>query len=148
MTLTENFIRDAIHLDSDAEIIYGSDEVFDTYPCRFATVEFMLTATDTLVEVADRIRMEKGYIPMHAHYISYSVFSKATTLFKAVNKELSKENDKLVQFPELVKKDDAMSNVINDILAEYGDTPISVIEAWLSTSGTKVKEYIKGLLEE
>lgn len=65
MTLTENFIRDAIHLDSGAEIMYGSDEVFDTYPCRFATVEFMLTATDALIEIADRIRMEKGYLPMH-----------------------------------------------------------------------------------
>ncbi len=37
----------------------------DTYPCRFPTVEFELMATDALVEVADRIRMEKGYLPMH-----------------------------------------------------------------------------------
>lgn len=66
MTLTENFIRDAVQLDSGAEIIYGSDEFFDTYPCRFQTVEFMLSATDALVEVADRIRMEKGYSPMHS----------------------------------------------------------------------------------
>ena len=65
MTLTENFIRDAVQLDSGAEIIYGSDEFFDTYTCRFPTVEFMLSATDALVEVADRIRMEKGYFPMH-----------------------------------------------------------------------------------
>lgn len=85
---------------------------------------------------------------MHAHYISYSAFSKASKLFKTVNAELSNENDRLVRFPELVKNDDAISNVINDILAEYGDTPISVVEAWLSTSGTKVKEYIKRLLEE
>ena len=65
MTLTEKFIADAIQLDSGAEVIYGSDQMCDTYPCRFATVEFQLMATDALVEVADRIRMEKGYLPMH-----------------------------------------------------------------------------------
>ena len=65
MTLTENFIQNAIHLDAGAEVMYGSDQMCDTYPCRFATVEFQLMATDALVEVADRIRMEKGYLPMH-----------------------------------------------------------------------------------
>jgi hypothetical protein len=65
MTLTENFIREAIHLDSGAEIMYGTDEVYDTYPCRIPTVEFQLIATDALVEVADCIRLEKGYKPMH-----------------------------------------------------------------------------------
>jgi len=39
--------------------------MFDSYPVRFATVEFQLTATDALVEIADRIRIEKGYLPMH-----------------------------------------------------------------------------------
>ena len=67
MTLTEKFIADAIQLDSGSEVMYGSDQVYDTYPCRFPTVEFQLTATDALVEVADRIRMEKGYLPMHPH---------------------------------------------------------------------------------
>ena len=65
MTLTENFIREAIHLDAGAEVVFGSDEMYDTYPCRFPTVEFQLAATDALVEVADRIRMEKGYLPTH-----------------------------------------------------------------------------------
>lgn len=65
MTLTENFIRDAIQIDFGAEIIYGSDQICDAYPCRFPTVEFMLKATDALVEVADRIRMEKDYLPTH-----------------------------------------------------------------------------------
>jgi len=65
MTLTEKFIADTIQLDSGAEVMYGSDQIYDTYPCRFPTVEFQLVATDALVEVADRIRMEKGYLPMH-----------------------------------------------------------------------------------
>ena len=65
MTLTEKFIADTIQLDSGAEVMYGSDQIYDTYPWRFPTVEFQLVATDALVEVADRIRMEKGYLPMH-----------------------------------------------------------------------------------
>ncbi len=65
MTLTEKFITDAIQLDSGSEVMYGSDQIYEIYPCRFPTVEFQLTATDALVEVADRIRMEKGYLPMH-----------------------------------------------------------------------------------
>lgn len=65
MTLTEKFIADTIQLDSGAEVMYGSDQIYDSYPCRFPTVEFQLVATDALVEVADRIRMEKGYLPMH-----------------------------------------------------------------------------------
>ena len=31
MTLTENFIQNAIHLDADAEVMYGSDQMYDTY---------------------------------------------------------------------------------------------------------------------
>ena len=65
MTLTEKFIADTIQLDSGADVMYGSDQIYDTYPCRFPTVEFQLVATDALVEVADRIRMEKDYLPMH-----------------------------------------------------------------------------------
>ena len=64
MTLTEDFIQNAIHLDAGAEVMYGSDQIYDTYPCRFPTVEFQLMATDALVEVADRIRLEKGNKPM------------------------------------------------------------------------------------
>ena len=47
MTLTEKFISDTLHIDFDGEILYGSDEVFDAHPVRFATVEFILKATDT-----------------------------------------------------------------------------------------------------
>ena len=65
MTLTEKFISDAIHIDFGGEILYGSDQMFDTTPVRFPTVEFILKATDVLVEIADRIRFEKGYPPVY-----------------------------------------------------------------------------------
>lgn len=64
MTLTEKFITDAIHLDAGAEVMYGSDQMYDSYPISFPTVEFQLMATDALSEVADRIRIEKGFKPM------------------------------------------------------------------------------------
>ena len=65
MTLTEKFISDAIRIDFGGEILYGSDQVIDTNPVRFPTVEFILKATDVLVEIADRIRFEKGYPPVY-----------------------------------------------------------------------------------
>ena len=65
MTLTEKFISDAIRIDFGGEILYGSDQVFDTHPVRFPTVEFILKATDVLVEIADRIRFDKGYPPVY-----------------------------------------------------------------------------------
>ena len=65
MTLTEQFIVDAIHIEPGAEVMYGSDQMNDCFPVRFATVEFELTATDALVSIADRIRLAKGYKPMH-----------------------------------------------------------------------------------
>lgn len=64
MTLTENFISDAIRIDFGGEILYGSDQVFDAFPVRFPTVEFILKATDVLTEIADRIRFDKGYPPI------------------------------------------------------------------------------------
>ena len=64
MTLTENFISDAIRIDFGGEILYGSDLVFDAFPVRFPTVEFILKATDVMTEIADRIRFDKGYPPI------------------------------------------------------------------------------------
>lgn len=64
MTLTEKFITDAIHLDAGADIMYGSDQMYDSYPISFPTVEFQLTATDALAELADGIRLEKGCKPI------------------------------------------------------------------------------------
>ena len=65
MTLTENFIRNAIQLDSGAEVMYGDDQCYIDYPCRFPTVGFQLMATNGLIQIADRIRKDKGYKPMH-----------------------------------------------------------------------------------
>lgn len=65
MTLTEGFLSGNVFIDFGSEIMYGSGQVNLNYPLRFATVGFQLVSTDLLAEIADRIRMEAGYVPMH-----------------------------------------------------------------------------------
>ena len=66
MTLTEVFAKEHIFLDCGLEPMYGDDQCYISFPCRFATVNFQLMATNGLVELADRIRKDMGYKPMHA----------------------------------------------------------------------------------
>ena len=65
MTLTEGFVKNQIYIDFGAEVVYGSDQVNEFYPVRFATVGFQLIATNGLSEIADRIRKDLGFAPMH-----------------------------------------------------------------------------------
>lgn len=65
MTLTEGFVRNQVYIDFGSEVIYGDDQVFVDYPCRFPTVGFQLIATDSLSQIADRIRVDAGFRPMH-----------------------------------------------------------------------------------
>ena len=65
MTLTEGFVRDEIFIDFGSEIMYGDDQCYIDYPCRFPTVGFQLMATNGLVQIADRIRKDEGMRPMH-----------------------------------------------------------------------------------
>ena len=58
MTLTECFVKAEIHIDFGSEILYGSDQAFESYPCRFATVGFELMSTDGLTSIADCVRRE------------------------------------------------------------------------------------------
>ena len=66
MTLIEGFVKDEVYIDFGADIHYGCDQVYLDYPCRFPTVSFMLMATNGLSRIADRIRKDAGYRPMHA----------------------------------------------------------------------------------
>ena len=67
MNLLEGILKDALFIDFGTEILYGSDQVYMSYPCRFATVTFQLMDTATLSQIVDRIRIEKheGLRPMH-----------------------------------------------------------------------------------
>ena len=65
MTLTEGFVKDEVFIDFGAEIMFGSDQCYIDYPCRFPTVEFQLMATNGLSQIADRIRKDMGFKPMH-----------------------------------------------------------------------------------
>ena len=66
MTLMEGFIRDEIFIDFGTEIMYGDDQAYIDYPVRFPTIGFQLMATSGLSRIADRIRKDKGFKPMHA----------------------------------------------------------------------------------
>ena len=65
MYLLEAFMKDAVHVDFDSEILYGSDQAYISYPIRFATVTFQLLATNALSQIADRIRKDIGFRPTH-----------------------------------------------------------------------------------
>ena len=65
MNLLEGFVHEQIYVDFGAEPIYGSDQANISYPCRFATVNLQLMATNGLALVADRIRKNLGFAPMH-----------------------------------------------------------------------------------
>ncbi len=65
MTLLESFVKDEVFIDFDAGMIYGSDQCFDDHPSRFPTVGFQLIETNGLGRIADRIRKDLGFAPMH-----------------------------------------------------------------------------------
>lgn len=65
MNLIEGFVKDAVFVDFGSEIIYGSDQQNVNYPSVFPTVQFQLMATYGLSQIADRIRKDAGFNPMH-----------------------------------------------------------------------------------
>lgn len=65
MTIIEGVMKDNIFIDFDADIQYGSDQMYISYPLKFATVGFMLQDTALLSTLADRIRKDKGFAPMN-----------------------------------------------------------------------------------
>ena len=65
MTLTEGFVRDQVFIDFALDVLFGEDQVNISHPCRFPTVTFKLMATYGLNTIADRIRVDLGYTPMH-----------------------------------------------------------------------------------
>ena len=69
MTLTAGFVKDEVFIDFGAEIMYGDDQCYADYPCRFPTVGFQIMATNGLSQIADRIRKEAGFRPMHGPHL-------------------------------------------------------------------------------
>ena len=65
MTLMEGFVRDEVFIDFGAEYLLGDDQACINEPVRFPTVLFELVATDGLIQIADRIRKNAGYRPLH-----------------------------------------------------------------------------------
>ena len=57
--------ENTIIIDDSQELEYGSDQVYDSYPCRFGTVRFALVDTFPLVLIAERLRKDEGYEPLY-----------------------------------------------------------------------------------
>ena len=65
MNLIEGFLKDNLFIDFGSEIFYGSDQMNVSCPVRFATVSFQLMSTCGLSQIADRIRKDAGFVPLH-----------------------------------------------------------------------------------
>ncbi len=48
MSLIERFLHDELFIDFGSEILYGDDQMYLDYPCRFATVGLQLMVTSGL----------------------------------------------------------------------------------------------------
>ncbi|MBO5521108.1 MAG: hypothetical protein J6A79_04130 [Clostridia bacterium] len=65
MAMFEKIIQDQIFIDFGCDVHYGDDQIYLDHLCRFATVGFQLMSTSLLSEIADRIRKEQGFPPLH-----------------------------------------------------------------------------------
>ncbi len=65
MGMFERIIQDQVFIDFGCEVLYGDDQMYLDYPTRFATVGFQLMSTSGLCQIADRIRKDLGFVPMH-----------------------------------------------------------------------------------
>lgn len=64
MNLLDGVMTDHIFVDFELDPQFGSDQMYVDYPCRFATVGFMLMSTSFLTTLADRIRKDQGLTPL------------------------------------------------------------------------------------
>ena len=69
----EHLIKNAVQVDFESEILYGSDQAYVSVPRRFATVSFELEATPALVALADKARAKFGLTPL-SHGIHYDFY--------------------------------------------------------------------------
>ena len=63
MSLIDYMVQETILVDFGSEILYGQDQVYVDHPEVFATIGFQLMSTEALVNVADSIRVKKGFKP-------------------------------------------------------------------------------------
>lgn len=73
MTILDAVLNNDIHVDFGEEILFGSDQMYDTYPKQFATVSMCLVGNDCLCEIADKIRMKDGHMPFFSETGEFGV---------------------------------------------------------------------------
>ena len=74
MYFFETVAEKAVRINFDAEISYGQEEAYVSYPTVFPTVTFELESTDILCQAADKVNDEKGE---YTFYIGINGYSKS-----------------------------------------------------------------------
>lgn len=69
MTFTPDFCSANIRIDTESDILFGSDQMNVSNPLRFPTVEIPLRDMSGLYEIADNMRMALGHLPMMPHAV-------------------------------------------------------------------------------
>ncbi len=64
LSLIDRFLKENISVSLDEEIMYGSDQAYDSYPCRFATVGLEVDGGYGLCRIVDRMRKTLGFKPL------------------------------------------------------------------------------------
>lgn len=65
---------------------------------------------------------------MHAHYMNHESYKLALSLFSDVNSQLDTEIDTMYHGYEPVKATSATMTAVDELLAKYGNTPMSEVE--------------------
>lgn len=125
------FNCDLYRLFSDKQVKYTKDEIIE----KINNINNPPLLWDHVIK--DRLPTIKESFPqlqkyrndvMHAHYLEYEAFSSATKLYKQANVELEEECNKMYRGVRTIPIDSQTIAILNHILDEYGDTPLSDLD--------------------
>ena len=130
MTLTESAFEHCIIADLNADLCFGSDQAFVSFPTRFATVEFLLLDNSVLIRAADEVRARAGFKPsrplpgypecdpdvLYNFYFSINTYTPTRTQncieFSAFNTKSPDAGD-MYQIPLTLTEQNAIYNVLD-----------------------------------
>lgn len=133
MDLKELLFRNNILIDFNHEILYGSDQVYNSVPMRFGTVGFYLQSTPELNEIADRYRKSLGFKPLleeedygwYDFYITLNNFSttKVCSSLEFVVIDAQQEDNEEMYHLDLTEEDQkVIYKILDDQCKEFFDT--------------------------
>lgn len=85
---------------------------------------------------------------MHAHYMDYDTYKKAVSLFKDVNTQLDIEINTMHHGYEPVQANTATMTAVDELLEQYGDTPMSEVEKIIRSFPPEIIERINRIIPQ